>query len=69
MRKIDTLSAEQLIAYLSWAEVDPDLPADTRRMVSGERVTLAAAMQGGDADHIATALTEARRVAKMWLER
>jgi len=69
MRKIDELNAEQLCSYLETAEVDPDQPTDTRRIVSDERQRLTAAMQAGDPAHIDEALREARRVAKMWLDR
>ena len=55
-----------LLAYLEWAEVDPNRAQDTRRVLRDERVFLLAAVRGGDSGKIASARDEAVRVCKMW---
>ena len=56
----------QLLAKLEFAEVNAKLQPDTRDMMRDERFALLAAIHSADGKIIASAMTEAQRVAKMW---
>lgn len=62
----ETVNAGQMHNRLTEIEVDGKYAPDCRRVLRGERESLAAAMQSGDAAAIKAAMDEARRVAKMW---
>ena len=60
------MNAGQMVAKLTWAEVDGKNDPDCRRLLTSERIALSAALQSGDATKIDAAMDEARRVCAMW---
>lgn len=60
------MTPAQLMAHLTWVEVDGRYAPDCRRIIRDERMSLQVALRSGDALRIQRAAAEARRVAEMW---
>lgn len=60
------MNANQIVAKLTWEEVDGNNEPDMRRVLRDERMALQGAVQSGDPERVADATREARKVASMW---
>lgn len=65
--RIGNMGAKELCDYLAAVEADSSYQPDTRKMMSDERCRLMSAVGSGDDARIRAALSEAKRVARMWL--
>lgn len=60
------MNAAQMMARMTWVEVDAQYPPDFRRLVTDHRISLHVATQKGDGEAIGCAMDSARELFDEW---